>query len=157
MILLDRASRVPLPWWPCYIKGRWLTITAESPDVGSHEMELGPTTRQLTLRFQEYFVDVQDIGRLHVAAAILKKVQRQRIFGFAARYNWDEILGILRDLEPRKVFPKNFSGGQDPNEIVARPKAEQLLRDLGRDGWTTLEETIGNMVQQLRESSSARL
>lgn len=100
---------------------------------------------------------MQDVGRLHVAAAVFKKVQRQRIFGFAARYNWDEILRILRNLEPGKTFPEDFSGGEDPNEIVARPKAEQLLRDLGREGWTTLEESVANMVQQLSESSSPRL
>ena len=101
---------------------------------------------------------MQDIGRLHAAAAaIFNKVQRQRIFGFAARYNWDDILRILRKLEPGKTFPEDFSGGEDPNEIVARPKAEQLLRDLGREGWTTLEESVANMVQQLSEPSSPHL
>jgi hypothetical protein len=104
-----------------------------------------------TDKLTEYFVDVQDIGRLHVAAAVLTKIRGQRIFGFAERYNWDAILDILRKLEPAKAFPENFSGGEDPNEIEPRHKAEQLLRDLGGPGWTPLEESIRNVVQGLRE------
>ncbi|KAI0460037.1 hypothetical protein F5B21DRAFT_455030 [Xylaria acuta] len=100
---------------------------------------------------RQYFVDVQDIGRLHVAAAIIKSVRSQRIFGFAYRYNWDSILEILRGLEPAKAFPENFSGGEDPNEIEPRHEAEQLLRELGRPGWTSLYESIRNMVEDFHE------
>ncbi|KAH8164928.1 hypothetical protein CIB48_g3314 [Xylaria polymorpha] len=99
---------------------------------------------------RQYFVDVQDVGRLHVAAAILPNVRGQRIFAFAERYSWDSILDILRKLEPNKAFVENFSGGEDPNVIEPQSKAEQLLRDLGRTGWTHLEESIGNMVQDLQ-------
>ncbi|KAI0440928.1 hypothetical protein F4803DRAFT_525189 [Xylaria telfairii] len=99
---------------------------------------------------RQYFVDVQDVGRLHVAAAILPNVQRQRIFAFAERYSWDSILDIFRKLEPNKTFVGNFSGGEDPNVIGPQGKAEQLLRDLGRAGWTHLEESIRNIVRDLQ-------
>ena len=105
----------------------------------------------LTDRLVEYFVDVQDVGRLHVAAAVADKVRGQRILAFAQRYNWDSILDILRKLEPDRVFPDNFADGEDPNEIEPRPKAEQLLRDLGRPGWTSLEESVRNTLPGLRE------
>lgn len=59
-------------------------------------------------------------------------------------------MDILRKLEPNKAFVENFSGGEDPNVIEPQSKAEQLLRDLGRTGWTHLEESIGNMVQDLQ-------
>lgn len=99
----------------------------------------------------EYFVDVQDVGRLHVAAAVLGGVQGQRIFAFAQRYNWDSILAILRKLEPAKTFPSNFSGGEDADEIKPRTRAEHLLRHLGRPGWTSLEESVRDMVHELRD------
>lgn len=104
----------------------------------------------------EYFVDVQDVGRLHVAAVLLGKVRSERIFAFAARYNWDAVLGILRELEPRRTFPDNFSGGEDPNEIQPRYKAEGYLRDLGRPGWTSLEESVRNMVVQFQELGDSK-
>lgn len=90
----------------------------------------------------EYFIDVDDAGRLHVAAAVLPKVEDQRIFGFGGRFNWDMILDIFRTHVPGRKFPNNFSSGEDGNEIIPRGKAEQLLRDLGRPGWTSLEESI---------------
>ncbi|KAK7419023.1 hypothetical protein QQX98_003525 [Neonectria punicea] len=99
----------------------------------------------------QYYVDVQDTGRLHVAAAIFSGIEDQRIFAFAGRFSWDQVLEILRKNEPEKKFPDNFSGGEDPNEIQPRDKAEQLLRDLGRPGWTSLEETILANVKDVKE------
>ncbi|KAK7716924.1 hypothetical protein SLS64_002467 [Diaporthe eres] len=90
----------------------------------------------------QYYIDVQDTGRLHVAAAVLDHVKDKRVFGFAGRFSWDEILDILRKAAPGKKLPDNFSAGSDPNEIEPRGEAEQLLRDLGRPGWVTLEESI---------------
>ncbi|KAI1393514.1 uncharacterized protein F4822DRAFT_439593 [Hypoxylon trugodes] len=95
---------------------------------------------------RQYYINVQDTARLHIAAAIFDNVRSQRIFAFAGRFNWDAILDILRKLEPNKVFPENFSGGEDTNEIQPRPKAEQLLRRLGRPGWTSLEESVRDLV-----------
>ncbi|KAF9783591.1 hypothetical protein IL306_009114 [Fusarium sp. DS 682] len=91
---------------------------------------------------RQYYIDVDDTGRLHVAAAIFDHVKEQRIFGFAGKFSWDSMLDVLRKHFPNKTFPENFSGGEDPNEIEPRDKAEQLLKDLGRPGWTSLEDCI---------------
>ncbi|EXL68140.1 hypothetical protein FOPG_15792 [Fusarium oxysporum f. sp. conglutinans race 2 54008] len=104
---------------------------------------------------RQYFIDTQDTGRLHVAAGIFEHVQGQRIFGMACRFSWDSILEILRKIEPEKTFPDNFSGGEDPNEIEPRDKAEQLLRELGRPGWTTLEESIRGTLESLHLAEKA--
>ena len=70
-------------------------------------------------------------------------------------FSWDSILEILRKIEPEKIFPENFSGGEDPNEIEPRDKAEQLLRELGRPGWTTLEESIQGTLEGLQLAEKA--
>ncbi|KAJ4265968.1 hypothetical protein NW762_003941 [Fusarium torreyae] len=100
----------------------------------------------------QYFINTQDTGRLHVAAAIFDHVKEQRIFGFAGRFSWDEILDILRKAGPNKELPDNFSAGSDPNEIKPRDKAEQLLRDLGRPGWVSLEETILDNISDVKDA-----
>ena len=71
--------------------------------------------------------------------------------GFADRWCHDQVLHILRKLEPDRKFPENFSGGRNPNNIEGRDEAEEWLRQLGRPGWTTLEESIGGLVEDLRK------
>jgi len=99
-------------------------------------------TKPLSYYPPQYFVDVQDVGRLHVAAAIHPDVQSERIFAFAEAVNGDKLLDVLRRLYPDRAFPNNFQSGRDLTEIVPRARAEQLLRDMGHDGWTSLEESM---------------
>ncbi|GKT75575.1 aldehyde reductase [Colletotrichum tofieldiae] len=101
----------------------------------------------------EHFVDVQDSGVLHVAAAIHPDVKGERIFGFAETFNWDKILDILRKQNPDRVFIENFQREDDLSEIKTRARAEQLLRDLGRPGWTSLEDSIMMNTEDLRRGS----
>lgn len=96
---------------------------------------------------------MQDVGRLHVIGALFEKVKDQRLFGFADRFSWDKILDIMRKQEPNRKFPDNFSGGEDPHEIPPRHKAEQLLKELGLPGWTSLEDCISYNLEALRASS----
>lgn len=87
---------------------------------------------------------------LHVAGAILPHVQDQRIFAFADQFSWDKVLKIMREIDPSRNLPEDFSGGDDPNVIVPRPKAEKLLQELGRPGWTSLKESVAANVQHSR-------
>ncbi|KEF62907.1 uncharacterized protein A1O9_00881 [Exophiala aquamarina CBS 119918] len=91
---------------------------------------------------RQYYVDVEDTAVLHVAAALLTRIQDQRIFAFGGRFSWDAILDAMRRLDPERNLPDNFSGGEDPNEIEPRQKAEELLQELGRPGWTSLKNSI---------------
>ena len=90
----------------------------------------------------EYFIDVQDTARLHVAAAIHPDVVSERIFGFAEPQNGDAVLEILRKTYPSRTFPGNFQAGRDLNQVVPRARAESLLRDMGREGWTSLDDSV---------------
>ncbi|KAM0425855.1 hypothetical protein ACHAPT_008793 [Fusarium lateritium] len=98
---------------------------------------------------REYYIHVQDTARLHVAAAILSEVKDERIFAYAGRFNWDKVLALLRQAVPGKVFPDDFSGGDDPHDIQGRERAEDLLRVLGCPGWTSLEKAILENIEDL--------
>jgi len=78
---------------------------------------------------------------------MLTRVQDQRVFAFGGRFSWDAILDIMRELDPKRILPDNFSGGRDPNEIVPRPRAEKLLQELSRSGWTSLKDSIAANVK----------
>lgn len=97
----------------------------------------------------EYYVDVQDDALLHVAAAILPEVQSERIFAFAEPINGDRILDVFRQLFPTRSFASPFQAGEDLSEIVPRERAEDLLRRMGKDGWTGLEQSIKRNTEDL--------
>lgn len=99
------------------------------------------------IQWLEYYVDVEDAAALHVAGALLPHVQDQRIFAYGGRFSWDAILEIMRKLDTKRKIPENFSSGHDPNEIEPRPKAEKLLWELGRPGWTSLANSIAANVK----------
>ncbi|KAL0939664.1 aldehyde reductase ii [Colletotrichum truncatum] len=98
----------------------------------------------------QQFVDVEDTARLHVACAVLPEVHGERIFAWAEPFNFDVVLDVLRRKFPNKHFVENFHHYQDLSAAdKARARANQLLRRLGRDGFTSLEESVLNNVDDL--------
>jgi len=93
----------------------------------------------------QWFVDTKDSGRLHVAA-VASGINNQRLFGFAERWNWDQVLDISRKYYPSQTKSGSFGLGHDKTEVPNAP-AEELLKSVyGGAGWTTLEESIKNNV-----------
>ncbi|PLB54020.1 cinnamoyl-CoA reductase [Aspergillus steynii IBT 23096] len=93
----------------------------------------------------QWYINVEDTARLHVAALLSPEFKNERIFAFAAPFTWTEIIGILRKLRPDNTLipdaPENE--GRDISEVVLAPRAEQLLKDFfGRPGWVSLEQSI---------------
>lgn len=105
-------------------------------------------SRQLANNSSEYFVNVEDTALLHVAAGLLDHVRSQRVFAFGGKFSIDEILAIMRDIAPARTLPADFSGGEDKTVIVPRDKAEALLKEMGRPGWTSLADTIAQNVEE---------
>ncbi|KAI1200476.1 aldehyde reductase [Nemania serpens] len=97
----------------------------------------------------QYFVDVEDDALLHLAATIHPGVESERIFAFAEPENGNILLAIFRKLYPDRTFPADFQSDQDLSDIVPRKRAEELLRDMGKDGWTSLEESVKRTVEDL--------
>jgi nucleoside-diphosphate-sugar epimerase len=89
----------------------------------------------------QWFVDVRDDAKLHVAALVDPACDGQRIFAFAQPYNWNDILAIFRKLEPDKSFLVDREQGRDLSE-VPNGEAEELLKKHYGHGWTSLEESI---------------
>lgn len=56
---------------------------------------------------------------------------------------------ILRELYPRRRFPTNFQANEDVSDIVPRKRAEALLRETGRHGWTSLAESTKRNTEDL--------
>ena len=99
----------------------------------------------------QYYIDVQDIGRLHAAALLLPGVEGERLLGYAKPFSQTEILEILRKIEPGKQFEDVPEGeGRDLSEVDNR-RSEELVRKLkGGKGWTGLEDVVRANVKHLQ-------
>lgn len=97
----------------------------------------------MSLSLPDFFIDVQDDARLHVAALLHPGVCRERIFAYCKPYTWCVIQGILRKLYPSRSFtPDAPEAVLDSSEILPSTRAEELLKEMGRPGFTTLGECI---------------
>lgn len=97
----------------------------------------------------QQFTDVEDVGWLHVVGAIHPDVKSERIFGSAGPFQFNDILAWLRKWYPDRQFPEDFMRGRDLTEWKPRARAEALLKDIGRPGFTSLEQSIKNNLEGL--------
>ena len=98
----------------------------------------------------EWYVNVDDTARLHVAALLSESISNERIFAFAEPFTWNDVLDALRRLYPSKKFADNIPDAERSNMIVPTERGVQLLRNIfGRQGWTSLEETVAENVKDL--------
>jgi nucleoside-diphosphate-sugar epimerase len=99
----------------------------------------------LNMMQPQWFVDCRDAGRLYVALlATAPAVDRERIFGFGARYTFFRVAEILKGLYPEHAdkMAKVKDLGWDQTEVPNQRGAELLAR-LGQiGGWRSLEESV---------------
>lgn len=103
----------------------------------------GEEGEELKYNPPQYYINVQDNARVHVAALIYEDVKNERLFTFAHSYSWNDILAILRKLYPQKKFIEDLPNLGEDKSKVANQRAEALLkRFAGPPGWTSLEQSI---------------
>ncbi|KIV81050.1 hypothetical protein PV11_08503 [Exophiala sideris] len=93
----------------------------------------------------QWYVDVKDDARLHVAALLDPKVESERLFAYAGPFNWTDVVGILHKLRPdnEKIPKAPENEGRDVTDIKPSKRAEQVIKDFfGVPGWTSLEDSL---------------
>lgn len=91
------------------------------------------------------FVDVQDSALLHLATLTLPDVKGQRIFAVSTPWNVQSLVTLMRGLWPEKFGSEVMETedlGVDLTVFREQWKAEELLRRMGRRGWTDLETSV---------------
>ncbi|KAI0101185.1 NAD(P)-binding protein [Daldinia grandis] len=101
----------------------------------------GKNLEALAMLPPQWVSDTRDTGLLYVAALITPGVDRERLYPWSDRYSWPRIAKILKELYPQKDIPVLEDDGWDQTEVPNK-RAEELLRGLGQDRWTSLEETV---------------
>ncbi|KAL2133420.1 hypothetical protein VTI74DRAFT_2421 [Chaetomium olivicolor] len=92
---------------------------------------------------QYFFIDVQDTARLHVAALIHPDVRGERIFAYGKPFTWRGVQRVIQRLYPDKSFARDVKDAElNTSEILPAVRAEALLQDMGRPGWTSMDESV---------------
>lgn len=103
----------------------------------------------------QWFINVEDTGLLHMAALTIEGINNERIIALAAPFSWGQILEILRRRYPEKksilktVDESVFDVGK-----VENSRAIQLLKQLGKGGFTGLEDTLIKSMDKILEAES---
>lgn len=91
----------------------------------------------------QYFIDVRDTAKLHVAALVDPETSNERLWGFAEPYNWNSVLAILRKLWPQKKFIDDLPGlGTDESIIPTESALKALKAVFDQDNWVKLERSL---------------
>ncbi|KAF1947804.1 dihydroflavonol-4-reductase [Clathrospora elynae] len=92
-----------------------------------------------------WFISPVDTALLHVSPLIYSDIQSERLFGFAAQYNFNQMLAIYRKLYPERKFPEDIEGLGVDRTSVPNLRAEEVLRWVKGAGWDDLEKSLGEM------------
>ena len=97
----------------------------------------------------QWMVDVKDTARLHVAALLHPEVENERILAYAHPFNWNSVLACLRRIWPDKEFPEDIK--DEPRDLskLDNSRSIELLRALGRDGYTSMEDAVRDNIKGL--------
>ena len=66
----------------------------------------------------------------------------ERIFAYAEPYTWNQILGMFRKLYPNRKFVDDIPDQGADLSTVANERAEEILKRAGKEGFTSLEQSI---------------
>jgi hypothetical protein len=88
-------------------------------------------------------VNVKDVAVLHVAAILDEDTKEERIQAWAAPFNWNDVLAIMRRLYPTHKFVDDFPEPAAFSTITDDSVALKLLKKWAQqDGWKSLEDGI---------------
>ncbi|KAI4797303.1 NAD(P)-binding protein [Aureobasidium sp. EXF-8845] len=99
----------------------------------------------------QWFVNVQDTARLHVAALIDADIKNERVFAFAEPYNWNSVLAAMRKARPDAKIPEDLKdNSKDLSKVLPKARAEEILKkNFGQNSFIGLEESIKANIDNL--------
>ena len=90
----------------------------------------------------QWFINVQDIARLHVGAIIFEDVQNQRLLGLAGKYTYNDTMDLFRKVDPERPLPAKFDELSEDTTEADATSALKVLKLFGQDSFIGLEQTV---------------
>jgi hypothetical protein len=85
---------------------------------------------------------------MHVLAVLDPEIKNERLYAWAEKANWNDMLGAMRRLYPNRKFIDDLPGMATLDITVPQDVEFKLLKKwAGRDGWIGLEDSIRQTVE----------
>ncbi|GES60047.1 NAD(P)-binding protein [Aspergillus terreus] len=92
---------------------------------------------------EQWAVDVEDAARSCSISLLDPAVKSERLFAMAETLDPEGMALILRDIQPNNKFIPDAPKTQLPRvDILPRERANDLLREFGRKGFSTIKEAL---------------
>ncbi|KAG2416671.1 hypothetical protein HFD88_007887 [Aspergillus terreus] len=92
---------------------------------------------------EQWAVDVEDVARLCSIGLLDPAVKSERLFAMAETLNPEGMALILREIQPNNKSIPDAPKTQLPRvDILPRERANDLLRESGRKGFSTIKEAL---------------
>ncbi|KAL6689687.1 hypothetical protein J3F84DRAFT_398937 [Trichoderma pleuroticola] len=93
--------------------------------------------------FNAIFVDVRDVALLHVAALLDPSIEGARLPAWGYKFNWNDILKILQQLNPGKALPVALDNPEGFNGTADVAQAKHALKQWsGQGDFISLEKGV---------------
>lgn len=92
----------------------------------------------------EHYVDVRDCARLHVAALVGPDIKSERVFGYAYKFNWTDVIKRFQELRPanRQIPDPPENDWSDLTEVKPSKRGEEILQFYFGKSWTSLDQSL---------------
>ncbi|KAK5124646.1 hypothetical protein LTR85_001359 [Meristemomyces frigidus] len=97
-----------------------------------------------------HYIHVVDDALLHIAALLHPGAKSERIFSAHQSKNMNTTLALFRRLYPERRFMEDDpTEGENLAVYAEKPRATELLRWMGKDEWTGMEESFKELADSL--------
>ncbi|KAF3360735.1 hypothetical protein VdG1_04877 [Verticillium dahliae VDG1] len=95
-----------------------------------------------------FFVDVEDVVAIHVAAILDPEIKNARLQTWGHSSNWNEFFAVLREIRPHREFPADYP---DPYFFPALTDQSESIAILkkwaNQEGWKPLKDSLRETVE----------
>lgn len=107
----------------------------------------------------QWFINVDDNARIHLAALLDKTVKNERIFAYAQPFHWNDLLEAVRKVRPHaKTLPDPLPPNDRDLSEVDNHLGESLLQKwFNQTGYKTLEESVRENLEGYGEIEAEKL